>query len=118
MYIYVPGHHLPQTSVGEGACQGSLIARPDSPAAISSHPRRMPQGLEVSSEGRALARPARGDLEQWVEEQIAWAASSERTSAQYLEAFAFRRGKAIEGAGIPLQPCCVMTSVHILIVRS
>jgi hypothetical protein len=57
------------------------------------------QGLEVCSAGRALARPHRLELEQWVEEQIGWAASSEKTSAQYLEAFAFRRGKAIEGAG-------------------
>ena len=65
--------------------------------------RLLLQGLEVSSDGRALARPPRQDLEQWVEEQVAWAASSETTSAQYMEAFAFRRGKALQGAG---KPCC------------
>lgn len=59
----------------------------------------MLQGLEVCSAGRALARPHRLELEQWVEEQAGWAASAEKTSAQYLEAFAFRRGKAMEGAG-------------------
>ena len=64
------------------------------------------QGLEVSSSGRALARPHRLELEQWVEEQIGWAASAEKPSAQYLEAFAFRRGKAMEGAGgLPLPVC-------------
>ena len=53
----------------------------------------------MCSSGRALARPHRLELEQWVEEQIGWAASAEKPSAQYLEAFAFRRGKAMEGAG-------------------
>ena len=56
----------------------------------------------MCSSGRALARPHRLELEQWVEEQIGWAASAEKPSAQYLEAFAFRRGKAMEGAGGPL----------------
>ena len=73
---------------------GYKLAKPD--------PQTFLQGLEVCSAGRALARPHRLELEQWVEEQVGWAASSEKTSAQYLEAFAFRRGKAIEGAGVLL----------------
>ena len=58
----------------------------------------------MCSSGRALARPHRLELEQWVEEQVNWAASAEKPSAQYLEAFAFRRGKAMEGAGRLLIP--------------
>ena len=73
---------------------GYKLANPD--------PQTCLQGLEVCSAGRALSRPHRLELEQWVEEQVGWAASSETTSAQYLEAFAFRRGKAIEGAGVLL----------------
>ena len=72
------------------------------------------QGLEVSSSGRALARPHRLELEQWVEEQIGWAASAEKPSAQYLEAFAFRRGKAMEGAGeLPSRKLDCMPSLRL-----
>ena len=83
-----------------------VFLRAHVPEAGLSRAMCMLQGLEVSSEGRALARPPRQDLEQWVEEQVAWAASSERTSAQYMEAFAFRRGKALEGAGTTCCCCC------------
>ncbi|CAL5226967.1 g9852 [Coccomyxa viridis] len=94
-----------------GAYVGALIStetepladtEQQQPAAEAEERKHMvdpAKGLEVSSDGRALARPPRQDLEQWVEEQVAWAASSETTSAQYMEAFAFRRGKALQGAG-------------------
>ena len=79
------------------------------PGRLPFHRGMSLQGLEVSSSGRALARPHRLELEQWVEEQIGWAASAEKPSAQYLEAFAFRRGKAMEGAG--RLPSCRLKSM-------
>ncbi len=59
----------------------------------------MVQGLKVDSSGRAVARPHRLQREHWVEEQKCWAANAEKRSAQYLESFAFRSGKALDNAG-------------------
>jgi hypothetical protein len=59
----------------------------------------MVQGLKVDSSGRAVARPHRLQREHWVEEQKGWAVAAEKRSAQYFESFAFRSGKALDGAG-------------------
>jgi hypothetical protein len=59
------------------------------------------QGLEVDSNKRPMARPHRMQRQQWVEEQRAWGAASDKRSAQYIETIAFRSGKVVGGAGKP-----------------
>ena len=63
------------------------------------------QGLEVDSAGRAAARPHRLGAEAAATEQGAWAATSEKRSAQYLDSLSFQGGRVVGHAGA--LPACL-----------